>query len=94
MSDSLKLRIAAGEPLVGTWVKTPSPMVCEVLGATELDLVCLDAEHSPFDRLVQDQCLHALRAAGMPALVRCRRRTTSTSSMPWIAGLPGWWCPT
>ena len=70
MSDSLKLRIAAGEPLVGTWVKTPSPMVCEVLGATELDLVCLDAEHSPFDRLVQDQCLHALRAAGMPALVR------------------------
>jgi 2-keto-3-deoxy-L-rhamnonate aldolase RhmA len=45
-------------------------MVCEVLGGTDLDLVCIDAEHSPFDRLVQDQCLHALQAASMPALVR------------------------
>lgn len=67
---SLKARIAAGEQLVGTWVKTPSPMLCEVLGATALDLVCLDAEHAPFDRMTQDQCLHALRAASMPALVR------------------------
>jgi len=74
MSDAvqqpLKARIAAGDQLLGTWVKTPSPMVCEVLGATALDMVCLDAEHAPFDRLVQDQCLHALNAAQMPALVR------------------------
>jgi 2-keto-3-deoxy-L-rhamnonate aldolase RhmA len=60
----------AGDALLGTWVKTPSAMVCEVLGMTDLDLVCLDAEHSPFDRLEQDRCLHALRSAGMPALVR------------------------
>jgi len=45
-------------------------MVCEVLGRTSLDLVCLDAEHAPFDRLSQDQCLHALRSEGMPSLVR------------------------
>ncbi len=70
MSKHLKTRLHAREPLVGTWLKTPSPMVCEVLGATELDLVCIDAEHSPFDRLVQDQCLHALGSAGMPSLVR------------------------
>lgn len=66
----LKARIAAKEQLVGTFVKTPSPIVCEVLGKTELDLVCLDAEHSPFDRLVQDQCLFALRSEGMASLVR------------------------
>jgi 2-keto-3-deoxy-L-rhamnonate aldolase RhmA len=70
MAELLKSRLAAGKPLIGTFVKTPSPMVSEVLGKTDLDLVCLDAEHSPFDRLVQDQCLHALAAAGMPALVR------------------------
>ena len=63
-------RVRAGEPLIGTWVKTPSPMVCEVLGATELDMVCLDAEHAPFDRMALDQCLLALRSSGMPALVR------------------------
>ena len=70
MSQSLKSRIAAKQQLIGTFIKTPSPMLCEVLGQTELDLVCLDAEHSPFDRLVQDQCLYALRNEGMPSLVR------------------------
>ncbi|MEH6590545.1 MAG: aldolase/citrate lyase family protein [Halioglobus sp.] len=70
MTATLKSRLASRDPMVGTFVKTPSPMLCEVLGNTALDLVCLDAEHSPFDRLVQDQCLYALRNEGMPALVR------------------------
>lgn len=63
-------RVRSGEPLIGTWIKTPSPMVSEVLGGSELDMVCLDAEHSPFDRLVLDQCILGLRSAGMPVLVR------------------------
>ena len=70
MSKTFKYRLLAKELLVGTFVKTPSPMLCEVLGSTDLDLVCLDAEHSPFDRLVQDQCLYALRNEAMPSLVR------------------------
>ncbi len=63
-------RVRARELLVGTWIKTPSPMVCEVLAASELDMLCLDAEHSPFDRAEIDQCLFALRSGDMPALVR------------------------
>lgn len=70
LKTTLKQRLAAGEELVGTFVKTPSPMLCEVLALSELDLVCLDAEHSPFDRGSLDQCLHALRCGDMPALVR------------------------
>ncbi|KAA1189128.1 aldolase [Pseudohalioglobus sediminis] len=70
MNKTLKSRIAAGEQLLGSFVKTPSPILCEVLGKTDLDLLCLDAEHAPFDRLVQDQCLYALRSEGKPALVR------------------------
>tara|TARA_R110002110_G_scaffold413729_1_gene641590 strand:+ start:78031 stop:78795 length:765 start_codon:yes stop_codon:yes gene_type:complete len=68
--NGFKARLAAKEQLLGSFVKTPSPMLCEVLGMSELDVLCLDAEHSPFDRLVQDQCIHALRSASMPALVR------------------------
>lgn len=67
---SFRERVRSGELLVGTWVKTPSPMVCEVLGQTPLDLLCLDAEHSPFDRGDIDGCLAATRAANMPTLVR------------------------
>ena len=70
MIENFKARLAAREPLIGTFVKTPSPMLCEVLGRTDLDVLCLDAEHSPFDRGVQDQCLYALRSEGMPSLVR------------------------
>ncbi len=56
--------------LIGTFQKTPSPMVSEVLGLTNLDAICLDAEHSPFGRMELDACIFALRAAGMPSLVR------------------------
>lgn len=59
-----------GERLVGTFVKTPSPIVAEVLGQTRLDCVCLDAEHAPFDRLALDQMIAHLRVADMPTLVR------------------------
>ena len=56
--------------MLGTFFKTPSPMLCEVISQTDIDMVCLDAEHSPFDRLTLDQCIFALRAGGMPSVVR------------------------
>ncbi|MEM7568406.1 MAG: aldolase/citrate lyase family protein [Pseudomonadota bacterium] len=65
-----KQRLLAGEPLIGTFMKTPSPMLCEVIARSDLSAICLDAEHSPFDRGDLDVCLLALRAAGMPTLVR------------------------
>lgn len=63
-------RLLAQEVLVGAFQKTPSSIVSEVLGLTALDLVCLDTEHAPFDRLELDACIFALRAAAKPCLVR------------------------
>jgi 2-keto-3-deoxy-L-rhamnonate aldolase RhmA len=68
--SSLKARIAAGEPLFGTFLKTPSPVIVEVLAHCGLDLICIDAEHAPFDRLTIDACLMAARGARVPVLVR------------------------
>ncbi len=56
--------------LVGTWLKTPSTTVCEVLGNSDLDALCLDAEHAPFGRLELDACISATLAAGLTPLVR------------------------
>jgi 2-keto-3-deoxy-L-rhamnonate aldolase RhmA len=67
---SLKHRLAHGELIVGTFVKTPSPIVVEVLAMTALDCLCLDAEHAPFDRLAIDGCAMAARAGGKDLLVR------------------------
>lgn len=63
-------RIRAREPLVGTFIKTPHPMIVEVLGGSGLDYVILDAEHAPFDIAALDHSILAARAIGMPCLVR------------------------
>ena len=65
-----KQRLARSEPTIGTWVKTPSPVVCEVLARTPLDALALDAEHAPFGRLELDSCLAVSRLSDMPTLVR------------------------
>jgi 2-keto-3-deoxy-L-rhamnonate aldolase RhmA len=67
---AFRTRLRSKAPLAGTFIKTPSPILCEVLGASRLDVLCLDAEHAPFDRLALDGCVAALRAADMPSLVR------------------------
>ena len=67
---SLKTRLAGGDLIVGTFIKTPSPIVVEVLSLTELDCLCLDAEHAPFDRGALDTCLLAGAASGKDVLVR------------------------
>ena len=67
---NFKQRLVNHEDLIGTFLKTPSSIVSEVLGLTPLDAVCVDAEHAPFDRMVLDSCIQTLRAADMPSLVR------------------------
>ena len=66
----LKQRLASGERIVGTFIKTPSPIIVEVFGLSGLDCLCLDAEHAPFDRIAIDSCALAARAVGMDLLVR------------------------
>lgn len=65
-------RLRQGDAMMGTFLKTPSAIVCEVLGLSPLACVCIDAEHAPFGRMELDSCIAALRAAGMPSLVRVR----------------------
>lgn len=68
--DGFRKRLLDGEPLIGTWMKTPSHIAADVLGLTPLDCIALDAEHAPFDRIAIDAAIGALRAAEMPGLVR------------------------
>jgi len=63
-------RLRRADPVVGTWIKTPSPVVCEVLGRTALDVLVLDAEHAPFGRAELDGCIAIVRALRKPVLVR------------------------
>ena len=44
------VRPAPGSSHVGTFVKTASAHVIEILAMSQLDFVVVDAEHAPFDR--------------------------------------------
>ncbi len=67
---TFKQRLSSGEITIGCFVGTPAPVVFEVLSTTELDCLCLDGEHSPFDRRDISACVLAARAGGKPILVR------------------------
>jgi len=72
MSPNARFRqvLVAREQLVGCFIKTPHATVIEVLGATELDFLVLDGEHSPFDKASINMCMLAAKAVGIPLLIR------------------------
>jgi 2-keto-3-deoxy-L-rhamnonate aldolase RhmA len=64
------LIMARGTIAHGTFVKTDSPQIVELLGMSSLDFAVVDAEHAPFDRCAIDRMMMASRAADLPLLVR------------------------
>lgn len=69
-TKNFRQRLLNREAMMGTFMKTPSSIIAEVLGLTDLDVVAIDSEHAPFGRLELDHCIAAFRAADMPSLVR------------------------
>ena len=67
---TLKQQLAQGKQLLGTFVKTPHYHVVEVLSHSQLDVLCLDAEHVPYARNELDVNILAARAGDMPVLIR------------------------
>jgi len=76
---TFRQRLLAGERLLGSFIKTPTPHSVEILGDIGFDFVVIDEEHAPFDRAAIDVAVLAARAAGTAALVR-------VSSEPTILG--------
>ena len=60
--ENLKKRMKNQEPLLGTFIRTPSIEIVEILAETGIDFACLDAEHFAFDRSRMDACLAVGRA--------------------------------
>jgi 2-keto-3-deoxy-L-rhamnonate aldolase RhmA len=65
-----KARMMRGDLLLGTFVKTPTVEMIEMLATAGLDWVCLDGEHSPIDRRSMDAPIAIGRALGLPVVVR------------------------
>jgi staphyloferrin B biosynthesis citrate synthase len=68
--SGFRAQLRARRHLLGTFIKTPSPHVVEIVGQSGFDFVVIDQEHAPFDRVATDLALLAARALNIPALVR------------------------
>ena len=86
---TFRARMLAGEYLAGTFLKTPEVQMIEVLAKSKLDFICLDAEHSAFDRGRMDACLAVAHALDFPCLVRVPAGTPHDILMVLDAGATG-----
>jgi 2-keto-3-deoxy-L-rhamnonate aldolase RhmA len=67
---AFRARLLAGEPLLGTFIKTPATHPVEILGGLGLDFVVIDQEHAPLDRVTTDALVLAGQAAAIAVVVR------------------------
>jgi len=87
--DGLRARILRRDMLCGTFVKTPAIELVEILAMSGLDFICIDGEHSPFDRARMDACLAIARALDFPCLVRLPEGTPAQILMALDSGATG-----
>lgn len=72
-----RTRLRDREPLLGSFIKTPTSHTIEILGGMGFDFVVIDEEHAPFDRVTIDTGLLAARAVGTAGIVRVAEPTPS-----------------
>jgi 2-keto-3-deoxy-L-rhamnonate aldolase RhmA len=82
-------RLLAREPLLGTFLKTPTSHHTEILGSIGFDYVMLDDEHAPWTRDALDTAFLAARAFGTAGLVRISRPDASSILQVLDAGASG-----
>ncbi|ETX26884.1 HpcH/HpaI aldolase family protein [Roseivivax isoporae] len=82
-------RLLGGETVIGTFYKTPHPIVLELLAAAGFDTVVIDAEHAPFGRAEIDLAILAGRGLGLEMVVRVPDDRAATILQVMDAGAAG-----
>lgn len=62
---SIRKRLRDGETVIGSWINSGSPILCELMASTGFDFLCVDVEHSAVD-LPQAQQLFQAISSGNP----------------------------
>jgi 4-hydroxy-2-oxoheptanedioate aldolase len=85
-----KKRMEAGEVLIGTFVQTPHPVVCEFIGGNfGLDFLCLEGEHSAMGPETVLNMVVAANVTRTPALVRVANNEWTLIAQALDAGAQG-----
>ena len=76
INSDFKKKLVSKELLMGTFIKTPHPIIVEIMANAGFDFLVLDAEHAPFDRTTIDMMIIAGRAENCPIIVRVPSSTS------------------
>jgi 2-dehydro-3-deoxyglucarate aldolase len=93
--NNLREALKKGQPVLGTWLNSGSPIVAEILAQSGFDFVCVDAEHSAVDLAHTQQLFQAVKS-GAPdcaAVVRLHGVDYSFVKRYLDAGARGVICP-
>jgi len=69
-ASRMRARWASGEAAIGAWSVSADPLVAELVAASDVDVVCIDAQHGYVDTL--PALLQSMRAVGRVPLARVR----------------------
>ena len=98
--NTVKEKLTAGKPSVGTWLSLASPISAEYMAHAGFDWLVVDTEHSPIGFETTVQCFQAIcttdtipmaRPTGTPqSLQRCRMsaQLRSPSGVLGLAAVP------
>lgn len=92
-SPGLKERIQTGEVVVGTFIQTPHPVVCEFLAGMGFDMLCLEAEHSAMGPEIIQSLVVACDRGGTESLVRIADNNWALIAGALDSGAAGIICP-
>lgn len=73
----MRQRLAAGECLLGPFVRIPDPAVTEILGYAGFDFVIIDTEHGPMGVHQAENLVRAATLAGTAPIIRVRENAES-----------------
>jgi 4-hydroxy-2-oxoheptanedioate aldolase len=78
--NKLKVKLAKGLPVLGTWNTLASPLVTEVFAQSGLDFQIIDLEHGPF--ILDELHLHVSACANSPS---CTPLVRIPSNKDWMS---------
>lgn len=67
---SLKAKLRAGEPTIGSWITLGHSAVAEIMARAGFDWLVIDMEHSAIELRDAQEMMQAIDLAGVPPIVR------------------------
>jgi 4-hydroxy-2-oxoheptanedioate aldolase len=89
ITNDMKKKMQAGEPVVGVFASIESPTTVELLGLAGVDFIMIDGEHNTIEPSMAIHMFRAAEAVGVPALARIGENTQQVIAKYLDAGCVG-----